>query len=163
MVLSSAVTLSEYLPCFGSVFFSCKATVENACGLAPLHQGEFVILPVAFMFEGFEIAARVGDQSALLSEIADGGLKFRDGRVERSFGGGYIGLHAADVGLHRSHFSGNSVDVFFFFFGLSGNAGGCGLLLTLQLGRPRCQFFLGHAQVDGRASPNQLRRTACVW
>src|ERR1019366_4854896 len=111
--------------------------------------GELVVLAVALVFEGFQVAACVGDQSALHVEIAHGALELRDGGIERCFGGGHVGFHAAYVGLHGAHFSGNGAYIFLLLFRLCGNARGCGLLLTLQLVGTRRQFFLGHAQLVG--------------
>ena len=74
-------------------------------------------------------------------------LQFRDGRLERCLGGGHVGLHAADVGLHVAHFSGNGVHIFLLFLRLGLNARRCDLLLTLQVGSARGQFFLGHTQL----------------
>jgi len=61
----------------GSVFLSCKATVENAFGCRS-YPGRIRNTDVAFVLEGFEIGAGIGDQSALHAEIADGALELRD-------------------------------------------------------------------------------------
>jgi len=67
------------------------------------------------MFEASRSPPRVGDQSALHAEIADGVLQLRDGRLERRLSGGHVGLHAADVGLYVAYFSGNGAHISFLF------------------------------------------------
>ena len=74
-------------------------------------------------------------------------LQFRDGCFERRLGGGHVGLHAADVGLHVAYFAGNGAHIFLLFLRLGFNARRCDLLLTLQVGGTRGQFFLGHTQL----------------
>ena len=59
----------------------------------------------------------------------------------------HVGLHATDVGLHVAYFSGNGAHIFLLFLRLGFNARRCELLLMLQLGRTRGQFFLGHTQL----------------
>ncbi len=89
-------------------------------------------------------AARVGDQSTLLRRDRRRCLQFRNGGIERGFGRGYVRLHAANVGLDRSHFSGNGADIFLLLFRLRRDTRRCGLLLTLQVPRPRAasSFFV---------------------
>jgi hypothetical protein len=110
--------------------------------LRALQQCELVILPVALVFEEFEIAAGVGDQAALHTKVANCALQLSFGLFEGCFGHTQVRLYTADICFDVAHFAGHGVEFLLLLFRQPGDRGA---LLALQIFSAGRQFLLGHA------------------